>query len=50
MQTRVSEFWHELILKKGINKVLVIAHAGVIRLILRSILQFPLEKYVQYSD
>ncbi|WEK69922.1 MAG: histidine phosphatase family protein [Candidatus Chryseobacterium colombiense] len=43
MKSRVSEFWNELILKEGINKVLIIAHAGVIRLILHSILQFPLE-------
>lgn len=44
MQTRVSEFWNELISKKNINKVLIATHAGVIRLILQSILQFPLEK------
>nr|WP_315029006.1 alpha-ribazole phosphatase family protein [uncultured Chryseobacterium sp.] len=43
MQTRVLEFWNELMPKKDIKKVLIIAHAGVIRLIIRAILQFPLE-------
>jgi len=43
MQTRVSEFWNELISKENMNKVLVITHTGVIRLILQSILKFPLE-------
>ncbi|BAP30525.1 phosphoglycerate mutase [Chryseobacterium sp. StRB126] len=43
MQTRVLSFWNELITKKDGEKVLIIAHAGVIRLILQSILQFPLE-------
>ncbi|AZA54085.1 alpha-ribazole phosphatase family protein [Chryseobacterium sp. G0201] len=43
MQTRVSKFWNELISKESINKVLIVTHAGVIRLILQSILQFPLE-------
>lgn len=43
MQTRVSKFWNELISKENSNKVLIISHAGVIRLILQSILQFPLE-------
>lgn len=43
MQTRVLSFWNELIVKKDVEKVLVIAHAGVIRLILQSVLQFPLE-------
>ncbi|MBP2615860.1 alpha-ribazole phosphatase family protein [Chryseobacterium jejuense] len=43
MQTRVLSFWNELITKKDVEKVLIIAHAGVIRLILHSILQFPLE-------
>lgn len=43
MQTRVSEFWNELISKENTNKVLIIAHAGVIRLIIQAILQFPLE-------
>lgn len=44
MQIRVLSFWNELIIKKDIEKVLIIAHAGVIRLILQSVLQFPLEK------
>ncbi|WP_347218315.1 alpha-ribazole phosphatase family protein [Chryseobacterium sp.] len=43
MQARVLSFWNELVIKKDIEKVLIIAHAGVIRLILRSVLQFPLE-------
>lgn len=43
MQTRVQSFWSELIEKKSIHKTLIIAHAGVIRLILQSVLQFPLE-------
>ncbi|PKF74889.1 alpha-ribazole phosphatase family protein [Chryseobacterium sp. PMSZPI] len=43
MQTRVLSFWNELIIKKDVEKVLIIAHAGVIRLILQSVLQFPLE-------
>lgn len=43
MQTRVLSFWNELIVKKNVEKVLIIAHAGVIRLILQSVLQFPLE-------
>jgi len=43
MQTRVLNFWNELIQKNDVNKVLIITHAGVIRLILQSVLQFPLE-------
>lgn len=43
MQTRVLGFWNELIQKKDINKVLITTHAGVIRLILQTVLQFPLE-------
>ncbi|MDG4652299.1 alpha-ribazole phosphatase [Chryseobacterium arthrosphaerae] len=43
MQTRVLSFWNELILRKEINKVLLITHAGVIRLIIQTVLQFPLE-------
>lgn len=43
MQNRVSEFWNELLSKKDINKILIVTHAGVIRLILQSILKFPLE-------
>ncbi|MGU3373803.1 alpha-ribazole phosphatase family protein [Chryseobacterium sp. M5A1_1a] len=43
MQTRVLSFWNELIVKKNADKVLIIAHAGVIRLILQAVLQFPLE-------
>lgn len=42
MQTRVSEFWNELISIENINKVLIVTHAGVIRLILQSVLKFPL--------
>jgi len=44
MQTRVLEFWNELISKENINKVLLVTHAGAIRLILQVVLQFPLEK------
>jgi alpha-ribazole phosphatase len=43
MQNRVSEFWTELILKESVNKVLIVTHAGVIRLIIQAILQFPLK-------
>ncbi|CAI8891429.1 alpha-ribazole phosphatase family protein [Chryseobacterium sp. IT-36CA2] len=43
MQTRVLSFWQELIQKKEIEKVLIVTHAGVIRLILQAVLQFPLE-------
>lgn len=43
MQTRVSEFWNELISKENINKILIVTHAGVIRLLLQSVLKFPLE-------
>lgn len=43
MQTRVLSFWQELIQKKNMDKVLLITHAGVIRLILQAVLQFPLE-------
>ncbi|SHL83076.1 alpha-ribazole phosphatase family protein [Chryseobacterium polytrichastri] len=43
MQTRVSKFWNELIAKENSNKVLIFSHSGVIRLILQSILKFPLE-------
>ncbi|MGE8552842.1 MAG: alpha-ribazole phosphatase family protein [Chryseobacterium jejuense] len=43
MQTRVLSFWNELVIKKDREKILIIAHAGVIRLILQLILQFPLE-------
>ncbi|REC47817.1 histidine phosphatase family protein [Chryseobacterium pennipullorum] len=43
MQIRVHDFWNELIAKKDAEKVLIIAHAGVIRLILQTVLQFPLE-------
>lgn len=43
MQNRVLSFWSELIQKSDVNKVLIITHAGVIRLILQAVLQFPLE-------
>lgn len=43
MQTRVLSFWNELIQKKNTDRVLIVTHAGVIRLILQAILQFPLE-------
>ena len=43
MQTRVLSFWNELIRKEDLNKILIITHAGVIRLILQNVLQFPLE-------
>lgn len=43
MQTRVLSFWNELIAEKDIQKVLIIAHAGVIRLILQAVLKFPLD-------
>lgn len=44
MQTRVLSFWNELIQKNDADKVLIVTHAGVIRLILQAVLQFPLEK------
>lgn len=44
MQTRVLSFWQELIQKKDVEKILIVTHAGVIRLILQAVLQFPLEK------
>ncbi|MDR6464948.1 alpha-ribazole phosphatase family protein [Chryseobacterium sediminis] len=43
MQARVFSFWNEFVLKNDINKILIITHAGVIRLILQTVLQFPLE-------
>ncbi|AZA82769.1 alpha-ribazole phosphatase [Chryseobacterium lactis] len=43
MQTRVLSFWNELIAEENNGKVLIITHAGVIRLILQTILKFPLE-------
>lgn len=43
MQARVLDFWNELLLQKKADKVLIITHAGVIRLILQMVLQFPLE-------
>ncbi|CAD0224692.1 histidine phosphatase family protein [Chryseobacterium sp. JV274] len=43
MQTRVLNFWNALIQKKDIHKVLIATHAGVIRLIVQTVLQFPLE-------
>ncbi|MDR6545350.1 alpha-ribazole phosphatase [Chryseobacterium rhizosphaerae] len=43
MQNRVRSFWSQLITEQNINKALIIAHAGVIRLILQSVLDFPLE-------
>ncbi|PWN69013.1 alpha-ribazole phosphatase [Chryseobacterium phosphatilyticum] len=43
MQTRVISFWNELLRRKKAEKILIITHAGVIRLIFQAILQFPLE-------
>jgi len=43
MQARVFSFWNELIQKNDVDKVLIITHAGVIRLMLQAVLQFPLE-------
>ncbi|WP_106916560.1 alpha-ribazole phosphatase family protein [Chryseobacterium aurantiacum] len=43
MQARVLSFWNELLTEENADKVLIIAHAGVIRLILQTVLQFPLE-------
>jgi len=43
MQSRVLNFWQELIQKKDIKKALIVTHAGAIRLIIQSVLQFPLE-------
>ena len=43
MQARVLNFWSELIKTQNIDKILIITHAGVIRLVIQSILQFPLE-------
>lgn len=44
MQLRVMSVWEELIAKQKYKKVLIITHAGVIRLIFQSILAFPLDK------
>lgn len=43
MQIRVLSFWNEFIHRKDIEKVLIVTHTGVIRLILQAVLQFPLE-------
>ncbi|WP_353149971.1 alpha-ribazole phosphatase [Chryseobacterium sp.] len=43
MEVRVSDFWKELTRRKDVSKVLIVTHGGVIRLIIRQILQFPLE-------
>ncbi|PIF44824.1 alpha-ribazole phosphatase [Chryseobacterium sp. 52] len=43
MQTRILSFWNELCISESPDKVLLITHAGVIRLIIQSILEFPLE-------
>lgn len=43
MQTRVLSFWNEFIQRKDLEKALIVTHAGVIRLILQAVLQFPLE-------
>ncbi|MGR3854167.1 histidine phosphatase family protein [Chryseobacterium indologenes] len=43
MQTRVLSFWNEFIQRKDLEKALIITHAGVIRLILQAVLQFPLK-------
>lgn len=49
MQTRVLSYWNELISKENTNKILIVSHAGVIRLILQSILQFPLENMFNFQ-
>ncbi|WP_079240929.1 alpha-ribazole phosphatase family protein [Chryseobacterium indologenes] len=43
MQNRVLSFWNEFIQRKDLEKALIVTHAGVIRLILQAVLQFPLE-------
>jgi len=43
MKARVSAFWNELVSKENLNKILIVTHAGVIRLVLQSVLKFPLE-------
>lgn len=43
MQARVMDFWNGIKGLEKINKVLIITHAGVIRLIVQSVLEFPLE-------
>lgn len=43
MQNRVLSFWNEFIQRKDLEKALIVTHAGVIRLILQTVLQFPLE-------
>ncbi|MBQ0151978.1 MAG: alpha-ribazole phosphatase [Chryseobacterium sp.] len=43
MQTRVSEFWKDLLNNSKVEKVLLITHLGVIRLIIQQVLEFPLE-------
>jgi len=43
MQSRVINFWNELTAVEDRDKILLITHAGAIRLILQAVLQFPLE-------
>ncbi|NIF06826.1 alpha-ribazole phosphatase family protein [Chryseobacterium sp. Tr-659] len=43
MQSRILAFWNELIQKEHLHTILIITHAGAIRLILQTVLQFPLE-------
>ncbi|KPE53084.1 alpha-ribazole phosphatase [Chryseobacterium indologenes] len=43
MRARVINFWKELTATENGDKILLVTHAGVIRLILQTVLQFPLE-------
>lgn len=43
MKARVMDFWKELTAAEKADKILIITHAGVIRLVVQSILEFPLE-------
>lgn len=43
MKARVMSFWNEFISENNMDKALLVTHGGVIRLIVQSILEFPLE-------
>ncbi|KMQ60108.1 hypothetical protein ACM46_17855 [Chryseobacterium angstadtii] len=43
MRNRILSFWNELTSEEALDKILIITHGGVIRLVLQIILEFPLE-------
>ncbi|SHM22049.1 alpha-ribazole phosphatase [Chryseobacterium carnipullorum] len=43
MKARVMSFWNEFTAENNMDKALLVTHGGVIRLIIQSILEFPLE-------